>query len=88
MTYKVCLKSNATGAIIILLTTELKINILPFNIVPMGSHTPPKTLFPLLVAVLVVQDEVRLPHSYGHAEFFMPSKNLCPRYSVFSINPF
>jgi hypothetical protein len=35
----------------ILLTTELKINFIPFNVVPLGSHTPPD-LFPLPVAVL------------------------------------
>src|SRR5215510_9563888 len=51
-TYKVCLKSNVTGAITFLLTTELKINIIPFKVVPLGIHTQPETLFPLPVAVL------------------------------------
>ena len=37
-----------------LLITELKINIIPFKIVPLGSHTPPETLLPLPVAVLEV----------------------------------
>jgi hypothetical protein len=50
----VCLKSNATGVIIFLLTTELKINIIPFKVVPLGSHTSPETLFPHPVAVLEV----------------------------------
>jgi hypothetical protein len=36
-----------------LLTTELKINIIPFKIVPWGSHILLET-FPLLVAVLEV----------------------------------
>jgi hypothetical protein len=35
-----------------LLTTELQINIIPFKVVPLGSHTLPETLLPLLVAVL------------------------------------
>jgi hypothetical protein len=52
--YKVCLKSNVTGAIKFLLTAQLKINIIPFKVVPLGSHTPPEKLFPLLVAVLEV----------------------------------
>jgi hypothetical protein len=34
-----------------LLTPELKINIIPFKVVPLGSHTQPET-FPLPVAVL------------------------------------
>jgi hypothetical protein len=37
-----------------LLTTELKINIIPFQVVPLGSHTLPGTLFPPPVAVLEV----------------------------------
>jgi hypothetical protein len=36
----------------VLLTTELKINIIPFKVVPLESHTQPKSLFPLPVAVL------------------------------------
>jgi hypothetical protein len=52
VTYKVCLKSYGTGAISFLLTTELKINVIPIKVVPLGSHTPPETLFPLPVAVL------------------------------------
>jgi hypothetical protein len=50
----VCLKSSATGAIKFLLKTEPKINIIPFKAVPLGSFTPPETLFPLPVAVLEV----------------------------------
>jgi len=46
---EVCLKSNDTGTIKFLLTTELQI-----NIIPLGSHTPPETLLPLPVAVLDV----------------------------------
>jgi hypothetical protein len=46
----VCLKSNAT----FLLTTELKINIVNFNVVPWKSHTPPEKLFPLPVALLEI----------------------------------
>ena len=49
-----CLKSNETGAIKFLITTELQINIIPFKVVPLGSHTPPETLLPLPVAVLEV----------------------------------
>ena len=37
-----------------LLTTELQINIIPFKVVPLGSHRPPNTLLPLPVAVLQV----------------------------------
>jgi hypothetical protein len=51
-TYKVCLKSNATAVINFILTIELKINTIPFKIVPLGSRTPPETLFPLPLAVL------------------------------------
>jgi hypothetical protein len=41
------LKSNVTGATrFFLLTTELKINIIPVEVVPLGSHTPVETLFP------------------------------------------
>jgi len=36
------------------LTTELQINIIPFEVVPLGSHIPPQTLFPLPLAVLEV----------------------------------
>jgi hypothetical protein len=52
--YKVCLKSNATGAKNFLLTNKLKINIIRFNAVPLGSHTLPETLLPLPIAVLEV----------------------------------
>jgi hypothetical protein len=53
--YKVCLKSNETGAIkFFLLTTELQINIIPFKVVHLGSHTPLETLLQLPVAVLEV----------------------------------
>jgi hypothetical protein len=38
----------------LLLITQLKINIIPFKVVPLGSHTQPETLFPLPVAVLEV----------------------------------
>ena len=38
----------------ILLRTELQISIVPFNVVPLGSHTLPETLLPLPVAVLEV----------------------------------
>jgi hypothetical protein len=53
-TYKVCLKTNATGVIIFLVTTQLKINIIPLKVVPLGSNTPTETLFPTPVAVLEV----------------------------------
>jgi len=52
--HEVSLKSNETGVIICLLTTELQINIIPFKVVPLGSHTPPEMLLPLPVAVLEV----------------------------------
>jgi hypothetical protein len=45
-------KSNAIDAIKFVLTTELKINIVPFKVVPLGSHTPPETLFSIQRAVL------------------------------------
>ena len=38
----------------VLLTTEQQINIIPFKVAPLGSHTPPETLLPLPVAVLKV----------------------------------
>jgi hypothetical protein len=50
--YNACLKSDATVALNFLLTTELKINMISFKVVPLGNHTPPEMLFPLLVAVL------------------------------------
>ena len=49
-----CLKSNDTVAIKFLLTAEIQISIIPFKVVPLGSHTPPEMLLPLLVAVLEV----------------------------------
>ena len=49
-----CLKSNETGAIKFLLTTELQINIIPFKVIPLGNHTLPETLLPLPAAVLEV----------------------------------
>ena len=52
--YEMWLKSNETCYKIYLLTTELQINIIPFKVVPLGSHTPPETLLPLPVAVLEV----------------------------------
>jgi len=54
LVYKVSLKSNETGAIKFLLTTELQINIIPFKVVLLGSHIPPQTLLLLPVAVLEV----------------------------------
>jgi hypothetical protein len=60
-----CLKSNVTGAINFLLTTELKMNIIPFKVVPLGSHTQPET-FPLLVAVLE-EFMWKLPHLVCHS---------------------
>jgi len=38
------------------------INIIPFKIFPMGSYTPMETLFPLLVAALVVFNRYGLQH--------------------------
>jgi hypothetical protein len=37
-----------------LLTTELQINIIPFTVVPLGSHAPSQKLLPFPVAVLEV----------------------------------
>ena len=36
------------------LTFKLQIEFVPFKIVPLGGYTPPETLFPLFVAMLVV----------------------------------
>ena len=36
------------------LTTELQINIIPFKVLPLGSHTPLETVLLLLVPVLEV----------------------------------
>jgi len=36
------------------LTFKLQIEFVTFKIVPLGGHTSPETLFPLLVATLVV----------------------------------
>ena len=38
----------------LLFNIYLKINIIPFKVVPLGSHTPPETLLPLPVAVLEI----------------------------------
>ena len=48
-----CLKSNETGATNILLTTQLQINTIPFEVVLLGSHTLLETLLPLPVPVLL-----------------------------------
>ena len=49
-----CLKSNGTGAIKFLLTTEIQINIIPLKVVLLGRYTPPETLLTLPVALLEV----------------------------------
>ena len=41
------------------LTFKLKIEFVPFKIVPLGGYTPPETLFPLFVATLVVANRNR-----------------------------
>ena len=54
-TYVVRQENNETGAIFFFLfNIYLYINIIPFKVVHLGSHTPPETLFPLPVAVLEV----------------------------------
>jgi hypothetical protein len=52
--YKVCLTSNVTGAIEFFINNWIKNqnHLLQSNVVPLGSHTQPETLFPLLVGVL------------------------------------
>ena len=61
------------------LTIELKINIIRFKVVPLGSHTPPETLFPPPVAVLevfmwkypqlVCHDLLDVVHSFKMTDF-------------------
>ena len=41
------------------LNFKLQIEFVPFKIVPLGGYTPPETLFPLLVAMLVVANRNR-----------------------------
>ena len=41
------------------LTFKLQIEFVPFKIVPLGGYTPPETLFPLIVATLVVANRNR-----------------------------
>ena len=41
------------------LTFKLQIEFVPFKIVPLGCYTPPETLFPLFVAMLVVANRNR-----------------------------
>ena len=38
---------------------KLQIEFVPFKIVPLGGYTPPETLFPLFVAMLVVANRYR-----------------------------
>jgi len=38
---------------------KLKIEFVPFKIVPLGGYTPPETLFPLFVAALEVANRNR-----------------------------
>ena len=41
------------------LTFKLQIEFVPYKIVSLGGNTPPETLFPLLVATLVVANRNR-----------------------------
>ena len=59
--YEICKLSNETD----FLFTKvffLKINVTPFNIVPLGSYTPMETLFPLLPAALEIFNRYGLQH--------------------------
>ena len=41
------------------LNFKLQIEFVPFKTVPLGGYTPPETLFPLFVAMLVVTNRNR-----------------------------
>ena len=57
---KVCYNTRSVNKVMRLiqynsvLTFKLQIEFVPFKIVPLRGYTPPETLFPLFVAMLVV----------------------------------
>ena len=60
--HEVCKLSNETDASFTKVFIFSNINVISFNIVPLGSYTPMETLFPLLLAALEVFNRYGLQH--------------------------
>ena len=62
-TYEVWQKSNETDFLFTKVLIFLNINVILFEIVPLGSYTPMEILFPLLVAALDIFNQYDLQKS-------------------------